>query len=57
VPHNARRLGGKALANLSHLPPEALETVKRVLHGEHLVSDIDALVITRALRHGDAAAV
>lgn len=55
------REGGKVknetLANLSHLPPEALEAVRRVLHGEHLVSDTDAFSITRSLRHGDAAAV
>ncbi len=55
------REGGKVknetLANLSHLPPEALQAVRRVLHGEHLVADTDAIAITRSLRHGDAAAV
>ncbi|MGH9045401.1 MAG: IS1634 family transposase [Acidimicrobiales bacterium] len=55
------REGGKVknetLANLSHLPPEALEAVQRVLHGEHLVADTDTFSITRSLRHGDAAAV
>ena len=47
----------ETLANLSHLPPEALEAVRRVLHGEHLVADTDAFSIQRSLRHGDAAAV
>ena len=55
------REGGKVrnetLANLSHLPPEALEAVKRVLHGEHLVPGQSAFRVTRSLRHGDAAAV
>ena len=37
--------------------PEALEAVRRVLHGEHLVADTDAFSIQRSLRHGDAAAV
>ena len=47
----------ETLANLSHLPPAALEAVKAVLHGEHLVSSSEAFSITRSLRHGDAAAV
>lgn len=51
------KVKNETLANLSHLPPEALEAVKRVLHGEHLVADTDAFRITRSLRHGDAAAV
>ncbi len=51
------KVKNETLANLSHLPPEALEAVKRVLHGEHLVADTDAFSITRSLRHGDAAAV
>lgn len=47
----------ETLANLSHLPVEALEAVKRVLHGEHLVADRDVFGIQRSLRHGDGAAV
>ena len=47
----------ETLANLSHLPPEALDAVKRVLHGERLVADTDSFSIKRSLRHGDAAAV
>src|SRR5579862_2661099 len=51
------RVKNETLANLSHLPAEALEAVKRVLHGEHLVKDTDVFSITRSLRHGDGAAV
>jgi transposase len=51
------RVKNETLANLSHLPPDALDAVRRVLHGERLVADTDALAITRSLRHGDGAAV
>ncbi|MGH9293246.1 MAG: IS1634 family transposase [Acidimicrobiales bacterium] len=51
------KVKNETLANLSHLPPEALEAVRRVLHGEHLVADTDVFSITRSLRHGDGAAV
>ena len=51
------KVKNETLANLSHLPPEALEAVRRVLHGDTLVSAKDAFTITRSRRHGDAAAV
>ncbi len=51
------KVKNETLANLSHLPPEALEAVRRVLHGEHLVAATDAFRIERSLRHGDGAAV
>ncbi|MDA8317720.1 MAG: IS1634 family transposase [Actinomycetota bacterium] len=47
----------ETLANLSHLPKEAIDAVKRVLHGETLVGAHDAFEITRSLPHGDAAAL
>ena len=51
------KVKNETLANLSHLPPEAVEAVRRVLRGERLVADTDAFAIERSLRHGDAAAV
>jgi hypothetical protein len=55
------REGGKVkkrtLANLSKLPPEAIEALKRVLAGETLVSTEEHLTIERSLAHGAAAAV
>ena len=52
------RDGGKVrketLANLSHLPPEAIAAVRAVLAGKTL---IDAVEVTRSLPHGHAAAV
>jgi len=47
----------ETLANLSHLPKEAIDAVRRVLRGETLVGTQDAFKITRSLRHGDAAAI
>lgn len=55
------REGGKVkkrtLANLSKLPPEAIEALKRVLAGETLVSAQEHLTIERSLAHGAVAAV
>lgn len=55
------REGGKVrsetLANLSHLPVEALEALRRVLRGERLVGGVDALSIERSLPHGHVACV
>ena len=55
------REGGKVkkrtLANLSKLPPEAIEALKRVLAGETLVSTEEHLTIERSLAHGAVAAV
>jgi hypothetical protein len=55
------REGGKVkkrtLANLSKLPPEAIEALKRVLAGETLVSAEEHLTIERSLSHGAVAAV
>lgn len=50
------REGGKVknrtLANLSHLPIEQIEQIRRVLKGEKLVSPKDAFSIQRSLPHG-----
>jgi hypothetical protein len=55
------RDGGKVrketLANLSHLPPEAIAAVRAVLAGKTLVDAGDAGEIQRSLPHGHAAAV
>ena len=57
------REGGKVknrtLANLSKLPPEAIEAIKRVLKGEQLVSTDDLFEIVKdgSRAHGNAEAV
>ena len=51
------RVRKQTLANLSHLPPEAIDAVRRVLRGETLVGSDDALEIERSLPHGHVAAV
>jgi transposase len=47
----------RTLANLSKLPPEAIEALRRVLAGEILVSAEEHLTIERSLPHGAVAAV
>jgi len=55
------REGGKVkkrtLANLSKLPPQAIEALRRVLGGETLVSTEEHFDIERSLPHGAVAAV
>jgi hypothetical protein len=55
------RDGGKVrketLANLSHLPPQAIAAVRAVLAGKTLVEADGAVQVERALPHGHAAAV
>jgi Transposase DDE domain len=55
------RDGGKVrketLANLSHLPPEAITAVRAVLAGQTLIDADAAFEITRSRPHGHAAAV
>jgi transposase len=55
------REGGKVknrtLANLSKLPPHALEALQRVLQGEMLVPASEAFEIERSLQHGHVEAV
>src|SRR5216683_7370559 len=47
----------RTLANLSALPPEAIEAIKRTLAGEVLVPAHEALSIERSWPHGHVAAV
>ena len=47
----------RTLANLSHLPPDAIDALRRILRGETLVSAQEHLVIERSLPHGHVAAV
>ena len=55
------RDGGKVrketLANLSHLPPEAITAIRAVLAGKTLIDADAAFEVTRSLPHGHAAAV
>ena len=55
------RDGGKVrketLANLSHLPPEAITAVRAVLAGKTLIDADAAFEVTRSRPHGHAAAV
>lgn len=47
----------RTLANLSALPPETIEVIRRSLRGETLVSAAEAFAIERSLPHGHVAAV
>src|SRR5512135_341220 len=55
------RDGGKVrketLANLSHLPPEAITAIRAVLAGRVLIDADAAFEVSRSLPHGHAAAV
>jgi len=55
------REGGKVknetLANLSRLPRETIELVRRSLRGEHFLSAVDGFEVCRSLPHGHVAAV
>jgi hypothetical protein len=51
------RVRKQTLANLSHLPPEAIDAVRRALRGETLVTAGEAMSIERSLPHGHVAAV
>ena len=52
-----KKIRKRTLANLSKLPPEAVEALRRVLAGETLVSAQEELTIERSLAHGAVAAV
>lgn len=47
----------ETVANISGLPQEAIEAVRRVLRGEALLAPAEALRIERSLPHGHVAAV
>ena len=52
-----RRVKKRTLANLSKLPPAAIDVLRRVLRGEQLVHPEDAFTCIRSLPHGHVAAV
>ena len=47
----------ETLANLSKLPPEAVDAIEATLKGQRLVPVAEAFTITRSLPHGHVAAV
>jgi hypothetical protein len=51
------KVKNETLANLSHLPHEVIELVRRSLRGEQFVAAPDAFDISRSLPHGHVAAV
>ncbi len=51
------KVKNRTLANLSKLPPETIEGLRRVLKGETLVAPEEAFEIERTLPHGHVAAV
>ncbi len=51
------KVGHETIANVSKLPPAALEALRRALAGETLVSAEAAFAIERSLPHGQVAAV
>ncbi len=52
-----KRVRKETVANLSRLPTEAIEAVRRALAGETLVATEDAFQVERSLPHGHVAAV
>lgn len=51
------KVRNETLANLSHLPAEVIELVRRSLKGEQFVAAADVFDIDRSLPHGHVAAV
>jgi hypothetical protein len=54
---DGEKVRNETLANLSHLPGEAIAAVRAVLAGEHLVGAGTGFVLERSLPHGHVAAV
>ncbi|MCH9001590.1 MAG: IS1634 family transposase, partial [Planctomycetes bacterium] len=52
-----KRVRKRTLANLTCLPPEAIEAIKRTLRGEKLVSCDQAFAIERSIPHGHVKAI
>jgi plasmid maintenance system antidote protein VapI len=48
----AGKVKNRTLANLSHLPIDQIEQIRRVLKGERLVTAEEAFTIRRSLPHG-----
>jgi hypothetical protein len=53
----AGKVKTETLANLSHLPPEAIAAVRASLAGETLVAAAEGFEVERSLPHGHVAAV
>jgi hypothetical protein len=53
---DSRRVKNRTLANLSHWPPEQIETLRAALRGDRLVPAGEGMEIVRALPHGHVAA-
>jgi len=51
------KVKSRTLANITHWPPEQIDTLRRVLKGETLVPVGDSFEILRSLPHGHVAAV
>ena len=51
------KVKNETVGNISHLPPELIEIIRRALKGETFLGAEEALEITRSLPHGDAVAV
>ena len=54
---DGRRVKKRTLANLSKLPADAIDALRRILRGERLVSPDDAFTCLRSLPHGHVAVV
>jgi len=52
-----KRIRRRTVGNITKLPDEQVEQIRRTLKGEHLVSSDDAFEIVRSRPHGDVAAV
>jgi len=52
-----KKIKSRTLANITHWPQEKIETLRRVLRGDTLVSTGDAFEIRRSLPHGHVLAV
>ena len=51
------KVRNRTLANLTHLPPQAVDAVKRILKGEELVAPEEAFEIVSTRQHGNVDAV
>ncbi len=54
---DGRRVKKRTLANLSKLPPAAIDVLRRILRGEQLVNPEDTFTCVRSLPHGHVSAV
>src|SRR5512138_3727463 len=54
---NGRTVTHETLGNLSHLPDQLIEIIKRALKGETFVPASEAIRITRSLPHGHVEAI